>query len=167
METITKTNVQNVSLHKEVDAIVTEYHNYFRNNLPGISTILSSCIKIDKAVAPQLDIIYKHFVEFKVLLEQHISKEKFILFPVIEKLSLDGELSFIVNDFKKIYQKIWNDINRLSSILMKIKTLTNNYKPAANASQSLKQCYMDLNLLEQNCKRYFEIEKKYLKPILN
>lgn len=167
METITQTNVHDVSLLKTIDTIEAEYHDYFKNNLPAIATILSASIKIDKDVIKNLDIIYKRFLEFKALLEQHTSKEKFILFPTIEKLSLEGELNYVVNDLKKVYHKTWDDIYKLSSILKEINSLTNNYEPAATASQLLKQCYMDLRLLEQNCKRYFEIEKKYLKPILN
>lgn len=166
METITEKAIQHDSSPMIIDKIITEHHDYFKYNLPAISTILISAMSFDKKATKNLDLINKHFVEFKELLDEHTAKEKFILFPVLQKLSLEEEQDFKGVELKKTYHKLWNEINKLSSLLKQINQLTNNYKPANNASQSLKQCFWDLKMLEQNFKKYFKIEKKYLLPRL-
>lgn len=169
METITEKEVQNDSVPMIIDKIITEHHDYFKYNLPTISTILNSAMRFDKKAVKNLDLIYKHYEEFKELLEEHTAKEKFILFPVLQKLSLEedeGDPNFKGDELKKTYQKLWSEINKLSSLLKQINQLTNNYNSSDNASQSLKQCFWDLKMLEQNCKKHFKLEKKYLLPKL-
>ncbi len=166
MEKLTQPNVQKMPVHEAIDSIVSEYHSYFRNSLPAIATILSAVAKIDDKVVSDLDKINAYFIEFKILMEQHISKEKFILFPAIQKLSLTDELSFIATEYKKVYHRVWNDIDIISTLLKRINSLTNNYNSSAIASPSLRQCYLDMRMLEKNCLRYFEMEKKYLSAIL-
>lgn len=166
METITEKAIQSDSSPIIIDKIMTEHHDYFKYNLPIISTILNSAMRFDKKAVKNLDLIYKHYEEFKELLEEHTAKEKYILFPVLQKLSLEEEPDFKGGQLKKTYHKLWNEINKLSSLLKQINQVTNNYKPADNASQSLKQCFWDLKMLEQNCKKYFKLEKKYLLPKL-
>ena len=171
METIIKNDVQSDSAPMIIDKIMNEHHDYFKYNLPIISTILNSAMRFDKKTVKNLELINKHFVEFKELLEAHIAEEKYILFPVLQKLSLEEEkeLDFKAAELKNIYRKIWNEINKLSSLLKQINQLTNNYNPADNVSQSLKQCFWDLKMLDLNCKKYFILEKKHLllKLIIN
>lgn len=166
MEIITGKEVQSDSSPMIIDKISTEHHEYFKYNVPVISKILNSTMKFDKNAVKNLDLIYKLFEDFKNLLEEHVAKDKFILFPVLQKLSLDGELAVKAEELKKMYQTSWNEISKLSSFLKQLKQLTNNYKPADNASQSLKQCFWDLQMLEKNCNQYVKIEKKYLLPKL-
>lgn len=166
METITEKAVQSDASSEIIDKINTEHHDYFKYNLPVISKILNSAMKFDKKGVKNLDLIDKHFEEFKELLEEHVAKEKFILIPVLQKLSSGEEFDLKTDEFKNSYKTFSGEITKLASFLKQLNRLTNNYKPADNASQSLKQCFWDLQMLEKNCKRYFKIEKEYLLPKL-
>ena len=135
METITGKTLQDASLSEVIGIIVAEHHDYFKYNLPIISTILNSTMEFEKDAVKNLDLISKLYLEFKELLEQHIAKEKFILFPLLQKMNLDKESDFKGNELRKTYHKIWNEITQLSAYLKKINRLSNNYKPAEDASQ--------------------------------
>ncbi len=167
METIIKLKQKNVPFQSLIKTITIDYHSYFKKTLPALSNLLLILSKRENKRIQNLDKINKLFSDFKELLNQHISKEIFILFPIIKKLDTEESLKVNITDFKKMHQQTFNDNIMLLAILNKINSLTNNYEPIKLESKLQKQCFMDLKSFENNCRNYFELKKKHFIHMLN
>jgi len=152
-----------------IDHIVSVHHDYLRENLPYIESLLE---KVKNAHSKNHIFLHEVVQEFKSLkneITNHLNREEETLFRVIRYLSdcqkfkekprTKGYKSMValLGDYEREHQFV-------GSTLERIRNLTSNFSLPENACATFALCYQKLEELEKNTHRHVHLENNILFP---
>jgi len=159
----------NMELDALVEYIINTHHSFVREKLPFITELGKRVVNAHGANHPEVLEIAQLFAGVKVEFEGHLIKEEMILFPQIKKLVevKRGEAEYIRPSFGSIAHPIRvmkAEHENAGSAFDSIKKLSNNYNPPADACNTFKVYYAELENFENDLHKHVHLENNILFP---
>jgi len=159
----------NIKLYQLAEYIVYTHHSYIKKEIPQILSYLE---KVSTKHGKRYNELYKIselFVDLSNELTHHMHSEETILFPRIKQLEQNGfePIPFDITHYQYLELPIidMEDDDEDADITMaKIKRLTNNYTPPADACTTFKLLYSSLHAFEIDLHQYVHLENNILFP---
>ncbi len=162
-------NFNNMELDALVEYIINTHHSFVREKLPFITELGKRVVNAHGANHPEVLEIAQLFAGVKVEFEGHLIKEEMILFPEIKKLAevKRGEAEYIRPPFGSIAHPIRvmeAEHENAGSAFDSIKKLSRDYNPPADACNTFKVYYAELENFENDLHKHVHQENNILFP---
>jgi regulator of cell morphogenesis and NO signaling len=152
-----------------VSYILIHHHFYVKQSMP---TILSHLEKVAIKHGERFPYMVEVLCLFKEINEEmtaHMQKEEMILFPRIKEVAASYEAKEHLN-LSEVYitgpVKVMElEHDHAGDILYKIRTLTNNYTPPADACTTFQVSLAELKEFEEDLHRHVHLENNLLFPL--
>jgi regulator of cell morphogenesis and NO signaling len=159
----------NLELDALVEYIINTHHSFVREKLPFITELGKRVVNAHGPNHPEVIEIAQLFAGVKAEFEGHLVKEEMILFPQIKKLAevKRGEAEYIRPPFGSIAHPIRvmeAEHENAGSAFDSIKKLSNNYNPPADACNTFKVYYAELENFENDLHKHVHLENNILFP---
>jgi len=159
----------NMELDALVDYIINTHHSFVREKLPFITELGNRVVNAHGANHPEVLEIAQLFAGIKIEFEGHLIKEEMILFPQIKKLAevKRGEVEYVRPPFGSIAHPIRvmeAEHENAGGAFDSIKKLSNNYNPPADACNTFKVYYAELENFENDLHKHVHLENNILFP---
>ena len=159
----------NMELDKLVDYIIETHHSFVKEKLPFITELGNKVINAHGENHPEVKEIAEIFRGVKVEFEGHLVKEEMILFPQIKMLAKvkRGEEKYVAPHFGSIANPIRvmeAEHGNAGAAFDAVKKLSQNYIPPADACNTFKVYYAELENFENDLHKHVHLENNILFP---
>ncbi len=157
------------SLASLITHIYNKHHVFTREELGRLEPLLAKVCSVYSDKRPELLQIQALFEELTRELLPHMMKEENILFPYITDMeqAISAGLSAPVPMFGTVrnpVQRMMTEHDGAGDLLRRIRKLSNNFNPPADACVSYQTLYQALEELEQDLHRHIHLENNILFP---
>jgi regulator of cell morphogenesis and NO signaling len=153
----------NATIGELIDHIVATHHAYLHRDLPRLGELVDKVVEAHQVRHPQLRELRTVFHDFKDDLRLHMLKEEKVLFPMIRQMDcLDAELGLCGDRLDLPLQVMEQEHTETGAALQRMRELTNNYRPPADACVSYRALLNDLAELEADIHRHIHKENNIL-----
>ena len=154
-----------LSLHDLVEHIKSGHHAYLRQELPMLGQMLARVVEAHGATHPSLGALAKVFAAFQEELAAHMHKEEFVLFPMIEHLESSGQSQmFHCGNLHNPIGVMEQEHESAGDALQRMRHLTNDYTPPADACATWRALLAGLLALEADMHQHVHKENNILFP---
>lgn len=149
-----------------IDYVVNEHHAYTRKVLPELEGYLQRVCKVHGMQHPELKQIHWYFEKLQEEMTMHLQFEEKKYFPLAkaiaseEKEKTDG----LIKDATHHQDVMMDDHEETGRILEKMRELSNDYTPPADACNTYILLYNGLDELEDDIKKHVHLENNILIP---
>lgn len=152
-----------------VDYIEKTHHRYVRKRIPEILPYLTKVVKVHGKQHPELLEIANEFDASAFELQAHMQKEELNLFPHIRKMvqARDHEEKWSETSFGSVdnpIQQMMEEHDQEGVRFRKIRELSEDYTPPADACQTYRVTFAMLEEFEQDLHRHIHLENNILFP---
>lgn len=148
-----------------IEQILNKHHAYLWSELPKISTLSTTILRVHGAHHPELSKVHKLFNTLKMELEDHLTKEETIQYPAIKEY----EKTKSIVDLNKAVDII-NDLEAehtgAGDILKELRNVTDDYKIPDDVCETYELTYKKLQELEADIFQHIHLENNILFPRL-
>lgn len=151
------------------DYITNVHHKYLYENLPEINRLVNKVFNKHKEKYEYLNELFKLYVELEADLLGHLPKEENILFPYAKSLILNKKTN--TTPERPFFGTINNTLavmndehNRAGEIIHRLREITNDYTPPADACNSHLLMLDMLKDLDANLIQHIHLENNILFP---
>ena len=154
-----------MSLTELSDYVTKVHHKFVRENIDFIDPILNKVIRVHGDKHPELSEIGDLFFASVNELSAHMKKEETLLFPLIQALEL-GKLKEIDEyaSVKYPIEKMEDEHTEEGDRFRRIRELTNDYTPPADACNTYKLTYYKLKEFNEDLEQHIHLENNILFP---
>jgi regulator of cell morphogenesis and NO signaling len=152
-------------LNELVNHILQEHHAFLHTNLPIISELLRTILRVHGTNHPELLKVYQKFQTLKTEFEVHLIKEETIQYPAIDNYLK----SLNENDLKlaqSVIVELENEHEVAGNLIKEINELTNDYSIPNDGCETYAKAYNLLKDMEQNTFTHIHLENNILFPRL-
>jgi regulator of cell morphogenesis and NO signaling len=147
------------------DNIVSQHHEYLREELPRLKGMLEKLVRVHGANHPELGSIEKYFVQLKSEMEQHMMKEEHVLFPAIRDMERLKKTPSISCGTLDMPISVMEQEHELAGSILKIfRELSDGYTPPPSACNTYRAAYEALARLEADMHEHVHKENNILFP---
>jgi regulator of cell morphogenesis and NO signaling len=149
-----------------VDNIISEHHDYLREELPRLSFLTEKVANAHGERYPEMLEVHRVFGEFREHLESHMMKEEMILFPMVRQIEA-GDTSASRSHCGSIRNPIFvmeREHDDAGTALSTFRSLTNGYTPPESACNTFRALLDALATLEGDMHRHVHKENNVLFP---
>lgn len=151
------------------DYIINNHHSYVLNSIPTIEHHLQKVALKHGEKHPELPKLMEAFTILKDDLLTHMAKEEKMLFPYIKKMRIAELNTFelpvppfgAVDNPIRVMEAEHEDAGRM---IKEINNITNNYTAPADACQTFKILYKELQEFEKDLHTHVHLENNILFP---
>jgi regulator of cell morphogenesis and NO signaling len=158
------TDFNKMSLAALADYIVQVHHSYVKFNMPQIYQYVGKVASKHGDRYPFMKEVFTLFSEIQDELSQHMMKEERILFPRIKQLETEGATGSTLEFFQGPIDVMEAEHDRAGTIMQKIRELTNNYTPPADACTTFRLSLSSLQAFEADLHQHVHLENYILFP---
>lgn len=149
--------------------IVTKHHRFTREEIRRLTALLAKVIGVHGGNHEELRQIQTLFAELAHEMTTHMMKEEHMLFPYIEELeaAVDRRLRLVRPMFGTIQNPVrimMMEHDSSGQVLHKIRELTNDFAPPADACISYQTLYKVLQEFEADMHQHIHLENNILFP---
>jgi len=155
-------NWDRMSIKEIVEHIVSTYHTYAKQELQRISQLLEKLNAKHGQKYPYILELQNVFANMKNSLLDHMNEEEQIVFPLMLNLAVNKSL--YQEEASKYLDALDNDHLETGKALEKIKKLTHDYTPPADACMTHIVMLDSLERLERNLHEHIHKENQILFP---
>lgn len=150
-----------------VDHIVETHHEYLRDELPEMESLVATVSRVHGDNHPELDELVELFPDLADDLRTHISEEEADGFPIIKKFDRGKSLTDDESEtLKSELEHFEDDHEETAEMLERIGELTNGYVVPDDACPSYRAMLARLEELEQNTHMHVHKENNVLFPMV-
>lgn len=147
------------------DYIIEQHHNFVRQNAP---TMLHHARKVSMRhgnIHPENIEIEHHVTQLIAELLDHMEKEETTVFPLIKRIAA-GENTGENNgeNLEQLIAELEGEHTGAGDLLEKVRELSNNFTPPANACTTYKLLYAELDAFEKDLHKHVHLENNILFP---
>lgn len=160
---------QTESLAALITYIYDKHHTFTREELDRIEPLLAKVCSVYGDRRPELLEIQALFAELKRELLLHMTKEENILFPYI--MQMEGAVTAGLPPPSPMFGTVRNPVRMMMSehdgageLLRRIRQLSDDFTPPADACVSYRTLYGALEELEQDLHQHIHLENNILFP---
>ncbi len=151
-----------------IDHIIHQHHYYVWVNLPVVKEYALKSFRMHKEQFPQLSRIQKLVFELADELERHLREEEDLYFPYIRKLVQAHKIGRELVDEDPIIgcslEEIHADHIYMGSVLKRIASLCNDFKPPKDSPETVKVLYQKLKDFQEDFYQHVHLENNILFP---
>ncbi len=144
-----------------IEYIEDKHHLNLKNTLPVLSGYIYAILNVHGSVHLELFQLHREFNLLKTELEQHISREERILFPMVLEYEFD-ELTGINDEVINEIEAIESGFESVIKIISNIKKITNEFKVPDDGCATYHNAFRMLKELEIDFFDHISIEKNIL-----
>jgi len=154
------------TLPQLVDHILNTHHEYMKKQLPVVEARLAKVLNAHGerhgAVLREVSRVY---AAMKEELDGHLMKEEMVLFPLVRALAGGAPAgSFHCGSVKNPIRVMWMEHESAGEALREMRELTAGYAPPADACNTFKVLYFELQDMERDLHRHIHLENNILFP---
>ena len=150
-----------VPIDELVDHITYHHHEYLKQELPALGEFVTKIFRVHGTDHPHLKELHKVFNEFKTEMEEHTIKEDTEVFPLIKE--------YEKNPSEELLEKIRianggleDDHDAVGELLKRMREITNDFTPPADACNSYRITYARLAEMEADTFQHIHLENNVL-----
>lgn len=148
-----------------VDHLEATHHAYLHTELPWIGELVAKVVGVHSGRHPELATVESIWNEIRADLEPHLMKEERILFPMIRELeSASAAPSFHCGTLRNPISVMLREHDAVGALLGQLRAATDGYRPPADACDSYRILYRDLERLEADTHLHVHKENNVLFP---
>lgn len=160
---------QECTLTEQAGFILGRHHAFTHAKLPPIEALLARIIERHGAAQPKLEAVEDCFGELQATLDAHMLREEQSLLPRIEALDKRrrGEMPLPPGSFDTIedlLRQSKDEHQKIGNLLKKLRELTSDFAPPADASSTYRTAYQALEELETDLMHHIHLENNVLFP---
>jgi regulator of cell morphogenesis and NO signaling len=156
-------------IDRVLEHIVTRHHGYVRTQIPVIQAYAAKLVAAHGARVPAISQIAQVFGDLAVELTRHMVKEEAVLFPFIRAMVEAKAMGR--RAARTPFGTIQNPIRMMElehqeagDHLWRLRTLTDNFQPPADACTTWRACYAALEDFERDLHEHVHLENHVLFP---
>jgi regulator of cell morphogenesis and NO signaling len=150
-------------LSQLVDHIVHTHHAYVKQQMPQIFAWLQKVASKHGTRHPELFEVFESFDALQQEMIMHMRKEELVLFPYIGQLE-QGKVDSGMMDIHSPIAMMEHEHAEAGEVLGKIRRLTNDYNPPADACTTYKVSFASLQAFELDLHQHIHLENNILFP---
>lgn len=152
-----------------IDYIESNHHAYVRNAIPVIQAHLQKVVNAHGRNHPEMKEINEHFDEVADEMTMHMRKEEQMLFPYIRQMAESHKKrdAVVPPAFKTVRNPISVmefEHDRAGRAMDRIRTISRNYEPPADACTTFRLCLTELDEFERDLHKHVHLENNILFP---
>ncbi|MEZ6093413.1 MAG: iron-sulfur cluster repair di-iron protein [Pirellulaceae bacterium] len=160
-----ETNWNEAPLTELANHIVATHHAFLTTELPRISGLTEKVFNAHGDKRPELAKVKETFKLMREELESHMAKEENILFPAIKTLEANGgPQSFPFGSVTNPIGMMEHEHDDAGNALRRLRELTEDYTPPADACPTYRVMLESLENLEQDLHLHIHKENNILFP---
>ncbi|MDD3191944.1 MAG: iron-sulfur cluster repair di-iron protein [Bacilli bacterium] len=144
-----------------VNHILQEHHAFLHTNLPKISDLVKTILRVHGKNHPELMEVYHYFHQLKNELDLHLIKEETIQYPAIERF-LNTNKQEDLKEAVQIIAELEKEHDATGELLRKFRSTTNHYLIPDDACSTYLKTYQALEALEGNTFTHVHLENNIL-----
>lgn len=148
-----------------VNHILQAHHAFLHTNLPIISDLIKTILRVHGSNHPELMKVYQTFQQLKTELDMHLIKEETIQYPAIEAY-INSKDENDLNNAISVISDLEEEHEMAGSLLKKLSLLTNHYQIPNDVCETYIKTYELLETLELNTFTHIHLENNILFPRL-
>lgn len=148
-----------------VDQIVNKHHAYLWGELPKISALSTTILRVHGEHHPELSKVHKLFHTLKMELEEHLTKEENIQYPAIRKY-LETRSKADLEKAINIIDELEEEHTGAGDILKELREVTEDYEIPDDVCPTFETTYAKLQELELDLFQHIHLENNILFPRL-
>jgi regulator of cell morphogenesis and NO signaling len=152
-----------------ISYILIHHHFYVKQSMPSILGHLEKVASKHGGRFPYMVEVLCLFREIHDEMTMHMHKEEMILFPRIKEVAALQESNhhrtFVAGYISAPVQVMEHEHDHAGEIMQKIRTLTNNYTPPADACTTFQVSLAELKEFEEDLHRHVHLENNLLFPL--
>lgn len=149
-------------LHELTQYIIQKHHQYIKNNQEILLGLAEKVKERHGALHPELIQIHQLFNALINELNTHLMKEENILFPAIEKMSINKTLSFA--SLQSPISVMFHEHDIAGDLIKQIRKLSNDYSAPQDACNSYAALYRLLKEFDDDLMIHIHLENNILFP---
>ena len=158
-------NWSEAPLTELVDHIVDTHHRFLSTELPRISGLVEKVNNAHGERRPELGKVVSTFELMRGELESHMAKEENVLFPAIRMIETqNGPNTFPFGSVANPIGMMEHEHNDAGIALRRLRELTDDYTPPADACPTYRVMLESLSNLEQDLHLHIHKENNILFP---
>ncbi len=148
-----------------VDHIEATHHRFLRERLPFLSGAAAKVVDVHGANHPELASVAAVFEELRADLEPHLLEEEQLLFPMVRELSsASGHREARRGQLEESIAGLVTEHDRAGELLARLRELTDDHEPPADACATYRALYAGLAELEADTHLHVHKENNLLFP---
>lgn len=158
-------NWQAAPLSSLTEHIVNTHHAYLWSELPKISKLSTTILRVHGGSHPELSRVHKLFHTLKMELELHLAKEEELQYPAIKKFETSGS-SDDLKEAVRVIRELQDEHTGAGNILKELRTITNDFTAPEDGCETYEMTYKKLEELESDVFQHIHLESNILFPRL-
>ncbi|OPX89204.1 MAG: Iron-sulfur cluster repair protein YtfE [Pelotomaculum sp. PtaB.Bin104] len=158
-------NWQEAPLGELIDHILNKHHAYLWAELPKISFLTTTILRVHGKNHPKLSKVHKLFHTIKMELEAYLTKEETIQYPAINKYENSSAEADLAEATGIIYE-LQEEHMGAGDILKELRIITNDYHVPADGCGTYQSTYAKLQEMESDLFQHIHLENNILFPRL-
>ncbi|CAK7029318.1 iron-sulfur cluster repair di-iron protein [Tissierella sp.] len=158
-------NWQEAPISELVEYIINKHHAYLWDELPRISKLTTTILKVHGQSHPELSKVHKLFNTLKMELEEHLNKEETMQYPAIREYARTksyADLERAIN----IINELEKEHTGAGDILKELRIVTDDYKIPDDVCPTFELTYEKLQEMESDLFKHIHLENNILFPRL-
>lgn len=138
-----------------VDYIINKHHAFLQLNLPQLSDLTTTILRVHGQHHPELFKVYQLFHELKLELDQHLIKEEVMLFPLMKEGAPKEKVAQVLAETEAEH-------DAAGEIIHELRKITNQYQAPADGCGTYHVTYAKLAELETDLFQHIHLENNLL-----
>jgi regulator of cell morphogenesis and NO signaling len=159
-----KEDARSLSLTELTHHIENTHHVFIKTTLPRLTMLLGNTLNAHKTNHPELEEVSSTFHALKTEIEAHLTKEEQVLFPIIRKLDVEGNLPSQGCGIEGPIRQMEHEHDNAGDALRTLSRLTNHNTPPADACNTYRALLDGLHELEKDLHIHIHKENNILFP---
>jgi regulator of cell morphogenesis and NO signaling len=148
-----------------IDYVVNKHHAYMHKELPQLSELLTTILRVHGENHSELSKVYKLFHTLKMELDEHLIKEEVTLFPLIKEYEKEPTDALLIKALKVI-KELESEHTGAGDILKELRKITLDYAIPQDVCNTFKFAYTKLEEMEYDLFQHIHLENNILFPRL-
>lgn len=152
-------------LDELVEHIINTHHGYLWDELPRLSQLSTTILKVHGEHHPELFKVHRLFSSLKAELEEHLTKEEALQYPAIREYVKTKSQE----DLKKaidIIDELEEEHSNAGDILKELRIVTKDYEIPDDVCPTFELVYQKLQEVEKDLFQHIHLENNILFPRL-
>jgi regulator of cell morphogenesis and NO signaling len=156
-----QTDFRSMSNSELIDYVVNKHHAFLNKNLPIISELATTILRVHGPHHSELFDVHKHFHSLKAELEQHLIKEETLLFPMIKEYEKNPS-DELLEKVKKVTKETEDEHESAGGILKELRKVTKEYAIPDDVCGTFEKTYEMLQEVEADLFQHIHLENNIL-----
>jgi regulator of cell morphogenesis and NO signaling len=148
-----------------IDYVTQTHHTYMHKELPEISELLATILRVHGTNHKELSKVYKLFHTLKMELDEHLIKEEETLFPLIKEYE-KSPTDELLDNALKVINELESEHTGAGDILKELRKITLDYSIPEDVCNTFKFTYTKLEEMEYDLFQHIHLENNILFPRL-